>query len=349
MDGTLPPGHRLPPEINLARQFQVGQVTLRSALARLEREGLVKRIRSRGTFVTDKNNGNVFLFIIPDGAEDLETPSRYIAAGVDEAARKAAVTIERCPASLFLSFTAAERRDLAHSRSIRGVIVETGHRRIEPEIARAIRELKLPAVIPHGLPSDAANEGFLVLRTDERRAFFESYKYMAARGHRTIASLFIKTPGEDHEKPRGFSAAELQEFLENEQLDSSTELIAILPNDQELLQKQLHLWLERPEKPTAIMCHSDRVAMRVFAILRRMNVRIPEEISLMGYSNFPGSQLLQPALTTTDTCLHACAAMALQELINAGSRSDQGNSSRELLTPFHLIERESVAFIGAPS
>ena len=64
MDGSLPPGHRLPPEVRLARELQVGQVTLRSALARLEREGLVQRHRSRGTFVSERNIRKVFLFII---------------------------------------------------------------------------------------------------------------------------------------------------------------------------------------------------------------------------------------------------------------------------------------------
>ena len=74
LDGTLPPGHRLPPEVSLAKELQVGQVTLRGALAKLEKEGLVERVRSRGTFVSEKFSGKVFLFIIPDGTEDLETP-----------------------------------------------------------------------------------------------------------------------------------------------------------------------------------------------------------------------------------------------------------------------------------
>ena len=345
MDGSLPPGHRLPPEVRLARELQVGQVTLRSALARLEREGLVERIRSQGTFVSERNVRKVFLFIIPDGAEDLETPSRYIAAGVDEAARASAVTVERCPVSLFLAFSEEERHEMVRRRAISGVIVETGHRRIDPAVVEAVRGLGLPAVIPHGLPSDAKDSGFLVLRTDEKAAFARAYEYIASRGHRDIASLFIRLPGEVNENMRGFTPAELRECIAARRLNPADELIAYLPNDQEVIREQLRFWREHAAKPSAILCHSDRVAMRVFALLREMKVRIPEEVSLMGYSNFPGSQLIQPALTTIDTRLRECAAMALKELLDAGKWFHPGRTPKEILTPFNLIERESVAVI----
>ena len=48
-NGTYPVGMKLPPETDFARELQVGKVTLRSALARLEQENLVVRMRSRGS------------------------------------------------------------------------------------------------------------------------------------------------------------------------------------------------------------------------------------------------------------------------------------------------------------
>ena len=153
--------------------------------------------------------------------------------------------------------------------AISGVIVETGHRRIAPAVAESERNLGLPAVIPHGLPSDAKDSGFLVLRTDEKAAFARAYEYIASRGYRDVASLFIRLPGEVREN------------------------------------------------------------MRVFALLREMKERVPEEVSLMGYSNFPGSQLIQPALTMIDTRLRECAAMALKELLNAGKWFRPGQTERD--------------------
>ena len=343
LNGTLQPGHRLPPEISLARELKVGQVTLRSALARLEEEGLVTRIRSRGTFVNSGALKKAFLFIIPDGAETLDTPSRYIAAGIDDAALTAGVTIERCPLSLFQGFSSAERKEMVREHFISGIILETGHRRIEPQMIAAIKELELPTVVPHGLPSDLRESGFLVLRTDEKAAFFQSYRYIASRGHHHVASLFIRMPGEVDGQPRGFMLSELRQWAETLDLDPAEELIAYLPNDSGLIRKQLEFWLRSPHVPTAIMCHSDRVAMRVAEILREMKIDLPQDISLMGYSNFPGSQLIRPALTTTDTRLRDCAVLALQQLINADDWFTPGITPQEILTPFILIERTSVA------
>ena len=231
LNGSLPPGHRLPPEVSLARELKVGQVTLRSALARLEKEGLVTRIRSRGTFVNSGALKKVFLFIIPDGAETLDTPSRYIAAGIDDAALTAGVTIECCPLSLFQGFTSAERKDMIREHFISGIILETGHRKISPRTIAAVKELNLPTVIPHGLPSDVQDTGILVLRTDEKAAFFQSYEYIASRGHRNVASLFIQMPGEVDCQPRGFMLSELQKWAEKLDLDPAKELVAYLPND----------------------------------------------------------------------------------------------------------------------
>jgi len=51
LTGVLPPGHRIKPEA-LARQLGVSRMPVRQALSILEREGLVKSDRWRGTVVT---------------------------------------------------------------------------------------------------------------------------------------------------------------------------------------------------------------------------------------------------------------------------------------------------------
>ncbi len=51
LSGKLTPGMQLPPEVELAKSLNVGRITLRSALGRLEAEELVKRIERKGTFV----------------------------------------------------------------------------------------------------------------------------------------------------------------------------------------------------------------------------------------------------------------------------------------------------------
>ncbi len=49
-DGSFPSGESMPSEDELAESFGVSRVTIRKAMDRLEREGLVLRQRGRGTF-----------------------------------------------------------------------------------------------------------------------------------------------------------------------------------------------------------------------------------------------------------------------------------------------------------
>lgn len=51
--GELIPGMKLPRELDLSKHFGVSRVTLRQALSILEKEGLVRRERRKGTFVND--------------------------------------------------------------------------------------------------------------------------------------------------------------------------------------------------------------------------------------------------------------------------------------------------------
>ncbi|MGB0893208.1 MAG: pyruvate dehydrogenase complex transcriptional repressor PdhR [Parashewanella sp.] len=51
LEGSLPPGQKLPPERELATQFDVSRPSLREAIQKLEAKGLVSRRQGGGTFV----------------------------------------------------------------------------------------------------------------------------------------------------------------------------------------------------------------------------------------------------------------------------------------------------------
>src|SRR5690625_2761998 len=51
-DGKILPGGKLPTEQELAELFDVSRITSRRALVELEREGMITRLRGRGSFLT---------------------------------------------------------------------------------------------------------------------------------------------------------------------------------------------------------------------------------------------------------------------------------------------------------
>lgn len=344
LDQTLYPGMRLPNEKILAKRLNIGQVTLRSALARLEAEKLVERVRGRGTFVSESTDRRTFLLILPDGAETLETPSRYIAEGLAQAAEKNSVTLERCPVSLLMSFSEAECHEMILRNRISGVVLETGHARIDPRIIDRIRSFNLPTVIPHGLPQDAERSGFLVLRTDERAAFADGLRLLRDYGHRRVAFLRLSLPQEELESIRGFSEAELPEFYRENGLDADIQLFATIRNSMDEINSAVRRWMALPEPPSAIICHSDRIAMKACLVLKELNIQLPGELSIMGYCNYPGSQLMIPALSTIDIRLHECGKMALEQLLVSKKWFRPGTVPKEIFTPYELLRRESIAF-----
>ncbi|CCQ09982.1 Transcriptional repressor for pyruvate dehydrogenase complex [Pseudoalteromonas luteoviolacea B = ATCC 29581] len=54
LEGSLVPGERLPPERELAKQFEVSRPSLREAIQKLEAKGLVTRRQGGGTFVKNQ-------------------------------------------------------------------------------------------------------------------------------------------------------------------------------------------------------------------------------------------------------------------------------------------------------
>ncbi|CAN0508448.1 unnamed protein product [Ectocarpus sp. 12 AP-2014] len=58
LEGNYPPDQSLPNEILLAQQFGVSRITMRKAMERLNREGLVERHRGKGTFPTAANEAS---------------------------------------------------------------------------------------------------------------------------------------------------------------------------------------------------------------------------------------------------------------------------------------------------
>lgn len=73
-------------------------------------------------------------------------------------------------------------------------------------------------------------------------------------------------------------------------------------------------WIAAPavERPTAMACHNDQVAMTALSCLHRRGIRVPHDLSLVGFDNLPESQYLVPPLTTVDNHVDRCMQTAVE-------------------------------------
>ena len=106
-------------------------------------------------------------------------------------------------------------------------------------------------------------------------------------------------------------------------------------------------WKQLDMLPTAIMCSNDDTAVLLLAHLRQMGVRVPEDISIVGFDDYPYSVYLSPALTTVRQPMFQLgweAASILEKRINDRTASLPSS----IVLPEELIIRHSVSKIGGP-
>lgn len=99
--------------------------------------------------------------------------------------------------------------------------------------------------------------------------------------------------------------------------------------------------LSRPERPTAIFAGSDMQALGVLRAARELGLRVPDELSVVGYDDLPLASWVGPALTTVRQPLAEMGAAATRILFDLiAGRAPQ---VRRLSLATELVVRESTA------
>ncbi|MGW5348968.1 LacI family DNA-binding transcriptional regulator [Streptomyces sp. NPDC004031] len=99
--------------------------------------------------------------------------------------------------------------------------------------------------------------------------------------------------------------------------------------------------LQLPDPPTAIFAGSDAQAMGVLRAARQLGLRLPGDLSVVGYDNLPVAAWMEPALTTVHQPLHDMAAAATRMLLDLAAGVDVPTKRIDLGT--ELVVRESTA------
>jgi LacI family transcriptional regulator len=103
--------------------------------------------------------------------------------------------------------------------------------------------------------------------------------------------------------------------------------------------------LDRPDRPTAIFAGNDQHALGVYEAARQRALRIPQDLSVVGFDDLPVARWLSPPLTTVRQPLAEmgrAAAQMLGELIEG-----RPLHSRRVELSTELVTRESSGPLGA--
>jgi LacI family transcriptional regulator len=97
--------------------------------------------------------------------------------------------------------------------------------------------------------------------------------------------------------------------------------------------------LDLPDPPTAIFASNDVMAMGVIDAVRTRGLRVPQDISVIGFDDIPQASMIHPALTTISQPLEKMGKVATQMLLELLSHPQKKMGRIEL--PTELIMRES--------
>lgn len=104
-------------------------------------------------------------------------------------------------------------------------------------------------------------------------------------------------------------------------------------------QKGALLLLSLPEPPTAIFAASDMSAIGVYQAAQQMGVRIPQDVSVIGYDNLHDSLYMDPPLTTIDQNISEMGALATHLIMNM--LKGENPEKKQHVFPTRLVIRSS--------
>ena len=90
---------------------------------------------------------------------------------------------------------------------------------------------------------------------------------------------------------------------------------------------------------TAIFCASDMMAVGALKALQFLGIKVPEQVSLVGFDDIPLAEYLMPPLTTVSQDFYGMGYEAGHQLLKMIRHEDHKN---KIILPHNLLERKSV-------
>ena len=237
----------------------------------------------------------------------------------------------------FNTMTADEIGAMMVSKQADGIILLASMSPFGTEVMSTHSQQALPIVIGcETVSSELAT--FPSVHIDNVAAAEEATNYLLSLGHKTIAFM----SGEESslltkDREFGYRAAMKEAGMDVDEsliVSGSLSLAGAQTATRELV--------NRPERPTAIFCANDEMAIGTIHALKAAGLRVPEDISVMGFDDTRYAEVSDPPLTTVSQPAEEIGERVFYRVCK---RIEEGNvgPGEPQIVPHKLIIRRSVS------
>lgn len=327
---------KLPGERTLAAELGYSYMTIRKAIENLVSEGILYKVPTKGTYVADRKKNRsktrtIGYFLDSHIAGGLSSPYyALIFNALEKETARNGYTLSY--------FTDANQSNLPKTlKKLDGVIASSFLR-----VESLIQEMKefVPVVVIDNSTADKTIPSVII---DNFSAEVESVDHLCSLGHQRIGFM---TGLEDSDvgknryegyknglQKHGIGVDETLVFRGNFTYGSGVSGI------------EYFLSLESSQRPTAIICANDSMALGAMSSLHKAGLTVPDDLSVIGFDDIDIASQVTPPLTTVAVPVEEIAARAfamLKALIEG-----QPLENRHVALPAHLVVRGSTAEVSA--
>lgn len=328
--GTYKPGERLPSEHEFVALYGVSRPTVREAIAALAQEGLVTRIQGRGTYAARAPAAlrDVGFFLCGRTATDPLYSMTLRGAAAQCRASDLRLVYEHFENTDAIS---ALERLVLEQRTLRGIVV-TGL--VKLKWLLRLLELQPNVVLVGDLLDVDPTPPLVVQVLATGFGAEEALAHLLQLGHRRIAHVtgdlrrpWFRRPCEAY-----------QRILQDNGVPPDPRLIAeCVDEGLDFGHQATSGLLDLPQRPTALLAANDRFAWGAVRAIRERQLRIPEDISVIGAGDLPLGDR-RDFLTTVRVDWPRMGAIAVERVLaNVGGQTDQ------VRIPIRLVVRKSCA------
>ena len=217
-------------------------------------------------------------------------------------------------------------------RNVDGVAVMTFG--IEQPLLDQLADRRIPLVFVDVAPD---RPGISVLRVDYSHGIRQAVQHLAALGHRRIG--FVTGPLHLHSAQSRRTA--FQRALEECGIPADPRFILQGDHTMEGGMEAAEQLLAEKTLPTAVMCSNDMLAIGVLHKFSREGLRVPGDLSLIGFDDIHMAGMMMPPLTSVHMSRLELARAAVSAL---RAHIEKTSPQREYAIDTHLVVRQSTDF-----